>query len=423
MALKSTLSSEEKTAEIEEALEGLDKLVDRLRVLYEQYFMGIQRQAPAHLHTDAERRIREVAQLQIRNTALRYRFATVQQKFGSYNTYWKRTLREIESGRYIRNLNKLRRQALVTGESIPEEILAAMPKRMRESIERDRAVALAEGKRRHLVDDGDTQPDVQRFEPPPAAAPGPRRGKSVTTDPFVNAGDDDIAAALAGLADEALAAIDKPARPPVAPPQRPTAGPPQRPPVRPPAPPGSVTMAPPVRPPAPPGSVTMAPPVRPPAAPARSPWRRRSARRSPGSVTMAPPVRPPAPPGSVTMAPPVRPPVAPGSATIGPPVRPPVPDGSATIGPPVRAARTTRPPASSRPPVPGMTEAETRALYAKYVKAREVVGERAEGLSYDKLVRTLQSQAPKILEQHKASRVEFNVVIRDNKVVLKAKPK
>ena len=70
-----------------------------------------------------------------------------------------------------------------------------------------------------------------------------------------------------------------------------------------------------------------------------------------------------------------------------------------------------------------MTEAETRALYAKYVKAREVVGDRSDGFSYDKLVRTLQNQAPKILEQHKASRVEFNVVIRDNKVVLKAKPK
>jgi hypothetical protein len=70
-----------------------------------------------------------------------------------------------------------------------------------------------------------------------------------------------------------------------------------------------------------------------------------------------------------------------------------------------------------------MTEAETRALYAKYVKAREVVGDKTEGLSYEKLVRTLSTQAPKILEQHKATGVEFNVVIRDNKVVLKAKPR
>ena len=230
VALKSSLSSEEKSAEIEEALDALDKLVDRLKVMYEQYFMGIQKQAPAHLHTDAERRIREVAQLQIRNTALRYRFVTIQQKFGSYNTYWKRTVREIESGRYIRNLSKLRRQAKLTGEALPEEILAAMPKRMRESIERDRAVALAEAKRRKLVDpalvdgprldaaladaepadDDDTEPTVQRFAPPPP----PRRPKSVTTDPFVNAGDDDDPEAvlryIAAAAAVSLAALSVP---------------------------------------------------------------------------------------------------------------------------------------------------------------------------------------------------------------------
>ena len=82
-----------------------------------------------------------------------------------------------------------------------------------------------------------------------------------------------------------------------------------------------------------------------------------------------------------------------------------------------------RPPVPRSADVPGMTEAETRALYAKFVKAREVVGDKSEGFSYDKLVRTLQSQEPKILEQHKAQKVEFNVVIRDNKVILKAKPR
>lgn len=142
MALKSTYSAEEKGAEIEDLLDQLDKLVDRVKVMYEQYFMGIQKQAPAHLHTEAERRLRDLTQLNIRNTALRYRFATLQQKFGAYNTYWKRTLREIEGGRYMRNLSKVRRQAQMTGEEIPEEILAKMPRRMREAVARDREVAL-----------------------------------------------------------------------------------------------------------------------------------------------------------------------------------------------------------------------------------------------------------------------------------------
>ncbi|HVV81976.1 MAG TPA: hypothetical protein VHE35_02810, partial [Kofleriaceae bacterium] len=147
MALKSTYTSEEKGAEIEEALDALDTLVDRLKVLYEQYFMGIQKQPPTHLHTTLERQLRELTQEQIRNTALRYRLATLQQKHGAYNTYWKRTLREIESGRYIRNLSRLRARVAKTGEEIPEEILAKMPKRMRDAIAHDRELALAKAER------------------------------------------------------------------------------------------------------------------------------------------------------------------------------------------------------------------------------------------------------------------------------------
>ncbi len=373
VALKSSLSSEEKSAEIEEALDALDKLVDRLKVMYEQYFMGIQKQAPAHLHTDAERRIRDVAQMQIRNTALRYRFATIQQKFGSYNTYWKRTLREIESGRYLRNLSKLRRQVQRTGEALPEEILAAMPKRMREAIERDRAIALADAKRRNLVEaepakDDDTQPDQPRFAPP-TAPPPPRRSKGLTTDPFADAGDEDIAAALSSLADEALAAIEPRPAPP--------------------------------------------PPTRPPASPSLPPVAR-----------PAPTAPPPVPRPAASIPPPLPPRPAPPSATAPPPIGAAPPRG-ATVPPPIAAAPRPfpRPPVPRSADVPGMTEAETRALYAKFVKAREVVGDKSEGFSYDKLVRTLQSQAPKILEQHKAQKVEFNVVIRDNKVILKAKPR
>jgi hypothetical protein len=345
VATKSVQSSEEKAAEIEEALDALDKLIDRLKVLYEQYFMGIQKQAPSHLHNDAERRLRDVAQLQIRNTALRYRFATLQQKFGAYNTYWKRTLRDIEAGRYLRNLSKLRRQAQLTGEALPEEIMAAMPKRMRDAIERDRANALAEAQRRKLVTepvDSDSQPAVIRAPaPPPEARP---RAKSITTDPFTNVGEDDIAAALSSLADEALAAIDEP--------------------------------------------------------------RARTPRAGHDTIPSPPPRMPPA------AAPPSPPPRVP----------PPPPRTSPAAAPP-------RPPPGARPSGPststssGMSDAAARALYAKYMKAREVVGDRNDGMTFEKLVRTVESQGPKILQQHKASAVEWNVVIRDNKVVLKAKPK
>ena len=148
MATKSGQPEPEKAEVVEELLDALDAALDRVKVLYEQYFLGIQKQPPTYLHTDVERKIRDLTQLQVRNTALRYRFATLQQKFGSYNAYWRRTLRQIESGTYTRSLFKIGRQAARTGATVPEEILAAMPRRMREQVKRDREAVLALAARR-----------------------------------------------------------------------------------------------------------------------------------------------------------------------------------------------------------------------------------------------------------------------------------
>jgi len=133
--------------DVEELLDTVDKTLDRLKTLYEQYFLGIQKQAPSFIHNDVERKLRDLAQMQLRNTGLRYRLATLQQKFGSYNSYWRRTLREIENGTYARQLAKVGRDAVRSGANIPDEILAKMPKRMRDQVVRDREQALAIARR------------------------------------------------------------------------------------------------------------------------------------------------------------------------------------------------------------------------------------------------------------------------------------
>ena len=81
MALGSDVKKQQiKPEDLEELLEGLEKLLDRTKVLYEQYFMGIQKVAPMQLHRDIERKVRELTQQQIRNTALRFRFTTISQE-------------------------------------------------------------------------------------------------------------------------------------------------------------------------------------------------------------------------------------------------------------------------------------------------------------------------------------------------------
>ena len=70
-----------------------------------------------------------------------------------------------------------------------------------------------------------------------------------------------------------------------------------------------------------------------------------------------------------------------------------------------------------------MSEADVNALHAKYVKAKEAIGEKVDAGSREKLLRTINQTAPKVMEQYKASGVDFSVVVKDNQVVIKAKPK
>jgi hypothetical protein len=97
---------------------------------------------------------------------------------------------------------------------------------------------------------------------------------------------------------------------------------------------------------------------------------------------------------------------------------------------PPKRADTPRPGAAERPPPeprqappPGMTDADVDALYTKYVKAKQILGEETEPGTYGKLLRTIHAQAPKIMAQYKAKGVDFSVVVKDNQVIIRAKPK
>ncbi len=545
MALKSAQSEADKAEVIEENLEIVHNTLERVKVLYEQYFMGIQKQPPTQIHTDCERRLRDLAQMHIRNTALRYRFATLQQKFGSYNSYWRRTLRQIEQGKYHRNLSKIGRQAVATGAEIPEEILAAMPKRMREQVVRDREAALAQAKRRHMLSPEDElaldESDViSEEDDAPAMISEPtelRRSVKNARGPHVidesdgdldldaffaavtnEAGPDVVSAGPSGLAASARASAQIPVIPPEASsstgvplsartddtseipilagpagvtgavprmgtgmlprmgqtgalPRMTETGPVPRPatgaeapkqtgmvprvsmPARTATPPAGTPVVTPPRVTTPAAGVPVVPPLAntPPVGVPTVP-------RPPGSMaipklpTVLPPVGGPKPFAPSQAAKPI--PIVPGASigkstpveTMAGPfprdrddeptdfTRPPTPAArpAPVERPTLTPARSvaTRPTPAAKPPAPapqkpppGMSDADVNALYAKYVKAKEMVGEQAGPGAYSKLLKTINAQAPKIMEQYKAKGVDFSVVVKDNQVVIRAKPK
>ncbi len=92
--------------ELETALTELDERVDRLRGLYEQYFLGFEKSEPRVLRSDVDRRLAQLRKTPMKNTALRFRFNVVAQKFTTYSMYWARICRQIEDGTYKRHLNR-----------------------------------------------------------------------------------------------------------------------------------------------------------------------------------------------------------------------------------------------------------------------------------------------------------------------------
>jgi hypothetical protein len=95
-------------SEVEQLVAELESRLDRLRALYEQYFLGYEKLEPLVPRKDVERRFDVLRRSQFRNTALRFRFQQSQQKYNTYLSYWGRITRQIETGTYIRHVNRVR---------------------------------------------------------------------------------------------------------------------------------------------------------------------------------------------------------------------------------------------------------------------------------------------------------------------------
>ena len=111
------------SAEIDSLVGELESRVDRLRALYDQYFMGIERLEPLVPKKDVERRLTVLRKEQIRNTGTRYRFQMIVQRYNTLMTYWQRISRQIELGTYKRDV--MRAQARFGVDPRKERVTAA----------------------------------------------------------------------------------------------------------------------------------------------------------------------------------------------------------------------------------------------------------------------------------------------------------
>jgi len=89
---------------LEEELSELSGRIERLRVQYQQYFMGIERSPPSVQREQLERKIRHSPLNEVRRSSIKFRFQSTIQRLRTYIIYWDRVLREIEDGRFRRGV-------------------------------------------------------------------------------------------------------------------------------------------------------------------------------------------------------------------------------------------------------------------------------------------------------------------------------
>lgn len=111
---------------IETRIGEMEKKIERLRSMYESFFMGVERIPPNTARREMNRMMLEMQQVLISNSSLRFRFQSLSQKWVLHITYWNRTMREIEAGTFRRDVARTQRHLAERGGAITEEEALAL---------------------------------------------------------------------------------------------------------------------------------------------------------------------------------------------------------------------------------------------------------------------------------------------------------
>jgi len=390
--------------EIEQLVGEAENRVERLRSLYDQYFMGIERIEPQIARKDVERRIQLLRKTQIRNTALRFRFQNVLLRYNTFSAHWMRICRQIEDGTYKHHLRKAKERF------DPNE-----QARLNHA-ERKKAAALEfgdtepppPGSQRFELDDGmdvdvdfdegldapDTRAALRSYAIPQDVMAPSVAGRALGAMTGAR-GAGPAATPVAPRREAVLERSTEPAPPPV----------PSAPPVRPGAPPAARGA-----PPAVPGRP--APPPVPSRAPGPPPVPGRPAAPAQGAVARPAPSAP-----GKTIPPPLpgraAPPAAPAIAAAPPP-RPAAVPQAAPSRPAVNA-----PAARPAPSAHAVSDERVRQIYSDYVQTRRSLGESTASVTMDSLAKSLRDSSDKLRQKHAGKAVDFEVQVKDGKAVLK----
>lgn len=167
-----------KSKNVRELLGLLDEELERLRVSYEKYFVGVDKVPPVRERQRLERLLRHVTSLRTNNTELRFRVNGVRSRFVTFNHYWTRILRQIEEGTYKRDLDRMARKQRL--KSLQEEQAKRLEEIERERLREQQEAEEADTAPHTPPDTGESKPAAAKIGPPPATAAQRRRTRSAS---------------------------------------------------------------------------------------------------------------------------------------------------------------------------------------------------------------------------------------------------
>lgn len=129
------------SANLAKILSHLEEAIEKLKIRYEQYFIGLERFAPIKDRKAVQRTIRALRGEVVGNTAQKFKLRMLVQRFTTYQSHWDRIQREIDEGRHRRDLAKIQRDLKKRGVMAKDllkarsatEVEAALMKYMKEA--------------------------------------------------------------------------------------------------------------------------------------------------------------------------------------------------------------------------------------------------------------------------------------------------
>lgn len=82
----------------------LARELEKLRFSYEQYFLGMEKAEPLKTKGVVTSLIKKLSGAAVQNARLKFRLQQTVARYNTYSTYWNRILKDIEEGRYQRDV-------------------------------------------------------------------------------------------------------------------------------------------------------------------------------------------------------------------------------------------------------------------------------------------------------------------------------